>query len=151
MSSIAVPSPEVLAPPTLLSITAGPFEFKARLEEERAPQTCAAFLKRLPFATKVVHVRWSGESTWIPMGDDDFGVGPENATSYPAPGAILLYPGGPSETEILIPYGGCRFASIVGQLAGNHFLTLVEGVENLRPLGELCLWEGAQEIVFERA
>ncbi len=152
MTSIAMPAtPEVLSPPTILTITAGPYEFKGRLEEERAPKTCAAFLKRLPFESKVVHVRWSGESTWIPMGDYDLGVGPENATSHPAPGEILVYPGGLSETEILIPYGGCRFSSIVGQLAGNHFLTVVEGNENLRALGELCLWEGAQEIVFDRS
>jgi hypothetical protein len=32
--------------------------------------------------------------------------------------------------------------------AGNHFLTVFEGDENLRPLGEMTLWQGAQEIVF---
>ena len=32
-------------------------------------------------------------------------VGYENHTSHPAPGEILLYPGGFSETEILFPYG----------------------------------------------
>ena len=93
-------------------------------------------------------MRWSGESTWIPLGDFDVGVGFENHTSHPAPGEILLYPGGFSETEILLPYGGCRFSSIVGQLAGNHFLTVFEGNENLRPLGEMTLWQGAQDIVF---
>jgi hypothetical protein len=43
------------------------------------------------------------------------------------------------------------FSSKAGQLAGNHFLTVVEGNENLRSLGERTLWEGAQDIVFERA
>ena len=136
---------------TTLAITAGPFEFGARLEEERAPLTCAAFQRLLPFRQKVIHVRWSGESTWIPLGEFDVGVGFENQTSHPAPGQILLYPGGISETEILLPYGGCRFASIVGQLAGNHFLTVVEGGEHLRELGEMTLWQGAQDIVFDRA
>ena len=134
-----------------LRITAGPFEFTARLEEERAPQTCETFGRLLPFENKIIHVRWSGESAWIPLGDFDFGVSFENHTSFPAPGEILLYPGGYSETEILFPYGGTRFASIVGQLAGNHFLTVVSGRENLRELGELVLWEGAQDIVFEHA
>ena len=136
---------------TMLSITAGPFEFRARMEQELAPRTCAAFTKLLPFEQRVIHVRWSGESTWIPLGDFEVGVGYENHTSHPAPGQILLYPGGISETEILLPYGGCVFASIVGQLAGNHFLTVVEGNEHLRELGELTLWQGAQEIVFDRA
>ena len=134
-----------------LHITAGPFEFAARLEEEKAPETCEAFEKLLPFRNKIIHVRWSGESAWVPLGNFDVGVGFENHTSYPAPGQILLYPGGYSETEILFPYGGTRFASIVGQLAGNHFLTVTEGNERLRDLGELVLWEGAKDIVFERA
>jgi hypothetical protein len=96
-------------------------------------------------------VRWSGESTWIPLGEFEVGVGFENHTSHPAPGEILLYPGGYSETEILLPYGGCMLSSIVGQLAGNHFLTVVEGQEHLRALGEMTLWRGAQDIVFSRA
>jgi hypothetical protein len=132
-------------------ITAGPFEFLAKWEREKAPKTCEAFEKALPFESKIVHVRWSGESCWIPLGDLDFGVGFEDATSYPAPGEILLYPGGISETEILFPYAGTHFASKAGQLAGNHFLTITEGKENLRKLGELTLWEGAQDIVFDRA
>jgi hypothetical protein len=104
----------------------------------------------LPFRERLIHVRWSGEACWIPLGGLDLGLGPENATSYPAPGEILLYPGGVSETEILLGYGATRFASKAGQLAGNHFMTIVEGREQLRPLGELCLWQGAQEIAFER-
>jgi hypothetical protein len=136
---------------TTLSITAGPFEFAARMEEQDAPRTCAFFAGLLPFRQKVIHVRWSGESTWVPLGDFEVPVGYENHTSHPAPGQILLYPGGISETEILFPYGGCHFSSIVGQLAGNHFLTVVEGGERLRELGRLCLWEGAQDVVFERA
>ncbi|MHC2109351.1 DUF3830 family protein [Methylobacterium sp. CM6246] len=132
-----------------LRVTAGPFVFEARFEEEVAPKTCAAFRTRMPFKTQAVHVRWSGEGVWMPLGDYDFGVGYENHTSYPAPGQIILYPGGISETEILLAYGGVHFASKMGQLAGNHFLTLTSGLENLRKLGEMALWQGAQPIVFE--
>jgi hypothetical protein len=132
-----------------LRITAGPYTFTARFEEERAPQTVAAFRKLLPWKNRIIHVRWSGESCWIPLGDLDLGLGYENHTSFPAPGQVLLYPGGISETEILFPYGGVRFASVVGQLAGNHFLTIEEGHENLRELGVMTLYQGAQEIVFE--
>ena len=52
------------------------------------------------------------------------------------------------ETEILLAYGYVNFASKAGQLAGNHFATIVEGGESLRELGRKFLWEGAQEIVF---
>ena len=50
-------------------ITAGPFTFTGRLETARAPLTCAAFLKLLPFKENLLHVRWSGESTWVPLGN----------------------------------------------------------------------------------
>jgi len=134
-----------------LRVTAGPFTFRGRLELAAAPRTCAAFCKVLPFVSKVVHVRWSGEGVWIPLGDLDFGVDYENHTSYPAPGQVILYPGGLSETEILLAYGGVHFASKMGQLAGNHFLTIVSGAENLAELGRMTLWQGAQDIRFEPA
>jgi hypothetical protein len=134
-----------------LIITAGPFTFEGKLEREAAPKTCEAFLRHLPFHSKIVHVRWSGEGVWMPLGDLDFGVGYENNTAYPAPGHIILYPGGVSETEILLAYGGVQFASKAGVLSGNHFLTLTSGLENLYALGRKTLWEGAQEIKFELA
>lgn len=131
-----------------IRITAGPYVFVARFERAAAPKTCAWFERLLPYRERIIHVRWSGEAGWIPLGGLDAGLGHENATSYPAPGQILFYPNGISETEILLAYGACRFASKAGQLAGNPFLTIVEGTENLRPLGELILWQGAQPIEF---
>ena len=131
-------------------ITAGAFSFTARFEEDRAPKTVAAFRGLLPWKNRIIHVRWSGESCWIPLGGLDLGLPFENHTSFPVLGEVLLYPGGFSETEILFPYGGVRFASIVGQLAGNHFLTIEEGRENLRELGVSTLYEGAKDITFEQ-
>ena len=131
-----------------LRITAGPLEFGADWVEA-APRTCAAFAGMLPFVNKIIHVRWSGESAWIPLGDMSTGLGFENHTSHPAPGEILLYPGGYSETEILFPYGGTLFASKMGQLAGNHFITLTSGLENLTAFGKTVLWKGAQKIRYE--
>jgi hypothetical protein len=132
-----------------LDITAGDFRFVARLEEDEAPQSVGAFRKMLPLDSRVIHVRWSGESMWIPFGDLELGIGPENATRFPNPGEILLFPGGVSEAELLFPYGHVAFGSKAGPLAGNHFATVVEGVEQLRELGTKCLWEGAQAILFE--
>ena len=126
----------------------GTLTFTARLEERAAPLTCAAIRRLLPLKSKIVQARWSGESAWIPLGDLQAGVGHENHTSHPAPGEILLYPGGVSETEILFPYGATLFASKMGQLAGNHFATVESGREQLAELGRLVLWEGAQPIVI---
>ncbi len=136
---------------TRIDIAAGPYRFAARLEEALAPKTCAKFLELLPYRERIIHVRWSGEGCWIPLGDLDLGLGYENHTSYPAPGHFILYPGGISETEILLAYGGVHFACKMGQLAGNHFLTVVEGNEQLSDLGRLTLWEGAQPIEFRLA
>ena len=132
----------------MLEIVSGDFRFSARLEEASAPQTVAAFRRLLPLESKIIQARWSGQSAWIPMGDLDVGIGPENARSYPAAGELLLYPGGVSETELLFPYGHTCFASKAGQLAGNHFATIVAGGERLQELGELVLWHGAQDISF---
>ena len=110
---------------TKLKITAGPYNFVAKLETEAAPKTCAAFLKALPFISEIIHVRWSGEGVWMPLGDLDFGVGYENATSHPS------------------------FASKAGPLAGNHFLSIIEGMENVHPLGRMVLLKGAQPIRFD--
>jgi hypothetical protein len=135
----------------MIRIKAAGFTFVARLETERAPKTCDAFEKLLPFKQKLIQARWSGEAGWIPLGGKDIGVAEENATSRPSPGEILFHPPGKSEAEILFVYGVARFASKHGALRGNHFLTVVEGSENLPALGKKLLWEGAQDIVFERS
>ena len=136
---------------SLIRLHAGPFRFDGRFEIERAPATVTAFRERLPFVGQAVHVRWSGEAVWMPLGDLDFGVGFENNTCYPAPGQVILYPGGVSETEILLAYGNVNFASKAGQLSGNHFLTLTSNLGDLAELGRMALWEGAQDIRFELA
>ena len=136
----------------MIEIVAGGLHFAARLETERAPKSCEAFRKLLPLSAKLIQARWSGEAAWIPFGDLPLDIGYENHTSHPAPGDLLLYPGGLSETEILFPYGATLFASKAGQRAGNHFATIYEGNDRLGALGHRVLWEGAQEITFtERA
>jgi hypothetical protein len=129
-------------------ITSGAIVMLAKFERRWAPKTCEWFAGRLPYSTQLIHVRWSGEACWIPLGVLDPGIGYENATSYPEPGQFLFHPGGVSEAEILLAYGACRFASKAGQLAGNPFLTVIEGREGLRPLGATALWRGAQDIEF---
>ena len=139
-----------MSQPNRVLITAGPFQFLANFESA-APKTVEMFRKLLPYHQKLIHVRWSGEGMWIPLGETKFGVPFENHTSHPAAGQLLLYPGGFSETEFLFCYGGVSFASKMGPLAANHFLTILEGMENLRALGEMVLWKGAQEVAFEIA
>lgn len=132
----------------VMNLTVGPFNFSLRLETA-APLTIKTVEELLPLKTKMIHVRWSGEAGWMPQGDGlELNLGPENATSYPNPGELVLYPGGVSETEFLLGYGYVNFASKAGQLAGNHFATVEKGQEHLRDLGRLLLWEGAQDVLL---
>jgi len=131
-----------------LSIRVGDLNFTARWEPE-APLTIDAVRRLLPLRSKLIHCRWSGEGCWIPFGDMKLDVGYENHTSHPAPGEIIVYTGDLSEGEILIAYGAVDFASKLGQLAGNHFATIVDSREQLKEMGRRVLWEGAQDIVIE--
>jgi hypothetical protein len=131
-----------------LALRIGDLNFTARWEAA-APHTVAAIRRWLPIHGSLIHCRWSGEGCWIPLGEKRPGVGFENHTSHPAPGDLIIYPGDLSECEILIAYGGVSFSSKVGQLAGNHFATIVAGREQLAEMGRRVLWEGAQDIVFE--
>lgn len=133
---------------TMLEITIGNEIFPARFESEAAPKTVAAFSRALPYTEKIIHVRWSGEACWIPLGEHDFGLSYENATRHPALGQFILYPGGASETEVLFAYGPCAFASKAGPLAGNHFLTITERLDVLARLGRETLQTGAKPIRF---
>lgn len=128
-----------------VQIISGGFEFVAEFNKD-APKTVEAFKKLLPYRQRLIHVRWSGEAVWVPLGEFELGVEFENHTSHPSVGDILFYPGGFSETELLIAYGSCCFSSKMGQLAGNHFLSITKGLENLRALGKKVLWEGTQDI-----
>ena len=135
-----------------MSIRVGDLNFTARWEPE-APLTRDAIRALLPLRSKLIHCRWSGEGCWIPFGDMKLPVGYENHTSHPAPGDIIVYTGDLSEGEILIAYGGVTFSSKLGQLAGNHFATIVEGGDDLRgqlrEMGRRVLWEGAQDILID--
>ncbi len=73
----------------------------------------------------------------------------ENVMSRPAPGQVLLYAGGPSESELLVPYGDCVFNSKYGTLSGNHFLTIVNNFESLTELGKRLLWGGARNCTIQ--
>jgi len=130
-------------------LTIGGQRFVARLLEADAHKTCEVFLAHLPIEGKVIHARWSGESVWFPMDSVGMEVPAENQTSHPSRGDLLYYPGGISEKELLIPYGSAIFSSKVGQLQGNHFAVMTEGLDKLPEMGHRVLWEGAQKIRIE--
>jgi hypothetical protein len=131
-----------------MNVIIGSESFAARLQDDLAPNTCARFRSLLPWSQELIHVRWSGEGCWIPLGDLDLGLSYENATRRPVPGQFVLYPGGKSETEILLSYGDVSFGSKAGSLAGNPFLLILEKLERLAEIGREILWRGARDIRF---
>jgi hypothetical protein len=131
-----------------LDISVGDLRFEATWVDA-APHTAEVIRGLLPLHSQLIHCRWSGEGCWIPFGESFLDLGPENATSHPAPGEIIVYPGGISECEILVAYGSVDFSSKVGQLWGNHFATIDVGADQLREMGRRVLWEGAQPVMIE--
>lgn len=139
---------------TELVITVGDLHFSAAWEAE-APRTVESIRRMLPLHKKLIHCRWSGEGCWIPLGDETLDLAWENHTSHPAPGQFIIYPGGYSEGEILVAYGGVSFSSRLGQLAGNHFASITGTADRsdlrtaLKEMGRRVLWDGAQAITIE--
>ncbi|KAJ5490225.1 hypothetical protein N7453_011050 [Penicillium expansum] len=131
-------------------ITAGPYQFLAKLGSA-APKTVKLFRSLLPYRQKLIHVRWSGEGMWIPLGEANFNLPFRKSHGASCAWSDSFIPRGISETEFLFCYGGVAFASKMGALAANHFLTITEGSENLHALGKLTLWKGAQDVLFELA
>jgi hypothetical protein len=127
-------------------IQSGGATIRARLETELAPRTCDFFLSLLPLEGRFLHARWSGEAIWLPLGDEKLDLPHENVTSFPGPGRAIIYPGGLIEPELLFAYGTSHFTSIVGPLPGNHFLTLLDGHEDLAAIGSRTLRESPQDV-----
>ena len=136
---------------TKIHIRLGQLEFIARLEEDSAPNTCALFKSLLPYNAMMTHAGWSGEAGIVVLDHHYEDLAKENNTSHPAPGQILFYAGRDSEPKLLFPYGPSCFNSKVGQLAGNYFLTIDEGLDDLAKIDHLLLWQGAQKVSFHLA
>ena len=86
--------------------------------------------------------------TWIPFGD--YRPGSTRASHLaPRAGPARALPGRHQRVRDLLRLRRLRDFSKVGQLAANHFASIVPDdgwQDRLREVGRRCLWEGAQEI-----
>lgn len=128
-----------------MHVQIGTRRFLGRLERDAAPRSVAFLESLLPLERPIIHARWSGEALWSPFPSTQT-LPPENCTCYPRPGQILIYGGGVSEPEILVPYGAAAFASKAGMLAGNHVITLLDDGQSLAKIGHEVLWAGSQTL-----
>lgn len=132
-----------------LRLSIGREIFAAQLRRDLAPVSCAHLERLLPYYGKIIHARWSGEALWSPLAPvwpAGRVVPPENSTSSPAPGQILLFAGETSESELLFAYGVVRFACSAGPIAGNPVLTIEDRRAALAELGHDVLWCGARDL-----
>ena len=126
-------------------LAAGPYQFAGTLEREAAPAAVAWLVNQFPLEGTVQHACWSGEAAWLPLNGTPQ-LAPENATSRPRPGQILLYAGMMSQAELLLPYGACVFACKAGNLAGSPVVALDGPFDDLRALGGLLISRGVQPL-----
>lgn len=126
----------------------GSADFKAIFRDDLSPEACTEVRRRLPLIGRVLHARWSGEAMWLPLGFNFPEIRSEHATSYPAPGDILITGPGASEAEILIAYGPCRFESRTGQLAGSPVLSIREDLVGLAKVGRQSLQQGGMDLTI---
>jgi Protein of unknown function (DUF3830) len=133
-------------------VTIGGESFEVLLQYDLAPRSCARLEGLMPYHGKLLHAQWSGQSCWSPLAalwPPGLPLLPENATSYPSPGQVLLFGGDLSEPELLIAYGPSRFASKAGPLAGNPVLMIEDRLGRLAELGRQILWCGAVDLHIE--
>ncbi|MEY8337565.1 DUF3830 family protein [Lachnospiraceae bacterium 62-35] len=136
-----------------IKITSGEFEFIARLEEEKSPETSKWLLSMLPWTDSMVHVSWSGQACFFRLGDRAWGVPYENPLRYPSKGEVLVYPGNKPELqmggELYFAWGSNAFSCDNGNLSGNHVMTIEKGLERLKEFGEKVHFDGKQETRLE--
>lgn len=105
----------------------------------------------LPLVGSVRHAKWSGEAFWLPLDQPILDLPTATATSYPAPGDVVLYGGdGPGVPELLFAYGAVHFRGKTGSMHAVHVFSVDGGVDVLAEIGRLTDWSGAQPFRLER-
>ena len=108
-----------------LQIRVGDLHFSARWEAA-APRTIEAIRRMLPIEREAHPLPLERRVDVDPVRRLPAGASTTRTTPRTRrPGQLAIYPGGISECEIFFPYGACTTASKVGQLAANHFATIV--------------------------
>jgi len=87
----------------------------------------------------------------MPLGDLDFGVSYENQHQLSRTRPDHSHnPGGISETEILLAYGGVHFASKMGSAGRQSFITLTSGMGEPEPhSARPCCGRARKKSAFE--
>ena len=117
--------------------------------KEKAPVTCEAFSKVLPFTRTLFHARISGQEIWTDTAPE-LDIIQENASVFTEPGEIVLGPLKPLRAKTSkcmgIYYGegkGLDCCNIFGKVFD-------EDLHKLKELGDKIWRQGIQELIFEK-
>jgi hypothetical protein len=131
-----------------IEVQVGDEVFRARLDEEGAPETCAALWSALPFGGHAVHAQVSGEMFRMfdhaPLPDLEV----ESASSFQYPGAIGYCP---QVYEIAICYGQARFGSPNGPVDLTPFAEIEGDPARIGRCASALRDTGSQPIEFRPA
>jgi len=134
----------------LIQLTSGKFQFLAKLEEERSPQTCKWLVDQLPWEVEMRHVSWSGSACFADIGRQAHHLPFEAPIRIPSKGEIIVYPGNIPHLQMMgeffLAWGPCSIACQNGNLMGNLVLTIIEGQEQLAEFGTLVHLGGLQKL-----
>jgi Protein of unknown function (DUF3830) len=133
-----------------VNVEIGGSKFSATVHAEKAPKTCEALASLLPIEAEVMHSRFAGEAIFFGMKAAPQ-LAYENHTSYLSRGEMLYYPGSIHGNGIMIAYGASVFNSKVGLLAGNHFASITDDLDQLAEVGMKLLREGAKPVRITQA
>ena len=135
-----------------LRIKAGPHTFDAHFETAAAPKTCAVFKKLLPYDNKIIHVRWSGEGVWIPLGDLDLGLSlrePHQLSGARASSSSI--PAASAKPKSCSPMAACALPARSASSPATISSPSPPISTNSYELGRAVLYEGAKPIRIEAA
>jgi hypothetical protein len=131
-----------------IEVQVGDEVFRARLDEEAAPETCATLWNALPFGGRAVHAQVSGEMFRMfdhaPFSD----LAVESGSSFQYPGAIGYCP---QVFEIAICYGQARFGSENGPVELTPFAEIEGDPARLARRAATLRDTGALAIEFRQA
>ena len=132
-----------------VEIKSGEFRFVGKLVDRgSARKTCRVFENMLPLKSQFIHVRWSGEGVWIPYGRSADGSGlrkPYVSSCQRERCSCTSRRHQRDGNHHVLP--ARMSASQHGQLSGNHFLTIIEGLDDLYDFGRKVLYDGLHRIL----
>jgi len=120
-------------------------QLRARLLEDRAPATVAAFLKALPVSGDAFQDQYSSQVMRI-TSRLDVAVGDDRQYAYQYPGLLML---DPTTGQLALCFGRGRLQNALAPIAAVPIAEIGGDLAELNRLGDRLQFDGAGPITFE--